>query len=221
MARPINDLTGKKYGKLTVISRAENKGTQTRWLCECDCGKRKIVQAGSLVSGDTKSCGCLRGVIMGERLRTHGTGKESRLYRIWTGIKTRCYNPNHNTYKIYGKRGIKMCEEWKNSFVSFRDWSIKNGYSDSLSLDRIDVNGDYEPSNCRWATKKQQANNTRSNVYISYKGETHTLAEWSDITGIKELTLASRKRKGWSDEECIEVPLYSNIRKYRNKNSPI
>lgn len=204
----IDDLTGRKFGKLTVIEKAESRDGHAVWLCECECGNKKEVRASCLKKGETKSCGCLLGVVMGDRLRTHGIGNENRLYRIWTGIKTRCYNPKHKTYELYGKRGIRMCDEWKKSFIAFRDLAIMNGYSDSLTLDRIDVNGNYEPSNCRWATSKQQNNNKRNNSYITYKGETRTASEWSEITGIKELTLASRKRKGWSGEECIETPLW-------------
>ena len=124
----------------------------------------------------------------------HGYGNYgNRLYKTWRDIKERCGNPN---IKNYGGRGIKVCPEWENDFLVFREWALNNGYSDDLTIDRIDVNGNYEPSNCRWATNKAQANNRRSNILITYNGETHTISEWSDITGIKYWKIIQRHRRG-------------------------
>lgn len=140
----------------------------------------------------------------------------TRIYRIWYGIYSRCYNKNNRQYSYYGKRGVVMCDEWLNDIFVFRDWAVLNGYSDELTIDRIDNNGNYEPSNCRWVDMRKQSNNRRSNAYLSYNGETHTIAEWSRIVGIKERTLWRRKNiMKWSDGKTITTPCKS----YRNKSS--
>lgn len=181
MGRPIIDLTGQQYGRLTVIKRAENIGKNVAWLCKCECGKEKAVLGSHLKSGATQSCGCL----LKEHTKsltkpTHGMS-ESRLYNIYAAMKQRCYNQGIKSFKDYGGRGIEVCEEWRNSFEAFYEWAMANGYADNLTLDRIDVNGNYEPTNCRWATRKEQNNNKRNNCKITYKDETHTLAEWIEI----------------------------------------
>lgn len=131
----------------------------------------------------------------------------SRLYAIWNGIKGRCYVKSQGEYKRYGARGIKMCDEWHYDFMQFYNWSINNGYNEKLSIDRIDYNGDYEPSNCRWVSIKVQQNNRRDNVFLTYNDETHTIAEWSEITGLNQCTIQYRKYKGWSDEKTLTTPL--------------
>ena len=195
------DLTGRKFGKLTVLKRDEEKQTARYWLCECECGKQISTITASLTNGRTKSCGCLR-----RKPHKHGEYK-TRLYRIWGSMKGRCNDPKNDGY---GGRGITVCEEWK-EYIPFRDWALSNGYQDNLSIDRIDVNGNYKPDNCRWVDDYIQANNTRKNVNITWNGETHSLSEWGRIkpNGLDYDTLRSRLRDGWSVEETFSEARHS------------
>ena len=159
--RIIKDLTGQKFGKLTALEPDGYARTSIRWKCQCECGNFTSVGSSKLTSGHTRSCGCLvseKRAKMNKERATHNA-TNSRLYRIYYSMRTRCYNPNKKEYSRYGGRGIQVCEEWLNDFTAFQSWALENGYSDSLSIDRINNDGHYEPSNCRWATAKMQANN--------------------------------------------------------------
>ena len=150
------NITGQRYGKLTALQfEGRNRHGKACWLCRCDCGKQKVVLLGSLMSGRTKSCGCLN---VGNTV--HGM-HDKRLYRTYHNMKRRCYSPGSHNYKYYGGRGITICDEWKNSFPAFCEWAIESGYSDDLTIDRIDVDGNYEPSNCRWVHASIQSGNRR------------------------------------------------------------
>lgn len=194
------DLTGKRYGRLTVVKRVyKDEKKNSYWLCKCDCGNETIVIAANLKSGQSKSCGCLRKEVS----TTHGKGG-TRLYHIYKSMKNRTTNPNYKEYKYYGGRGIKICDEWLNDFEKFYDWSVSNGYKDDLTIDRIDVNGNYSPCNCRWVTMKEQQNNRRNNHIITYHGETHTVKQWAEKLEINYNTLLSRiNRYHWTIERAF------------------
>ena len=188
----LNDLTGKTFGSLEIISRADDyispKGKHiVRWNCNCKCKQQTVVNSQYLTSGHTTSCGCNK---VKSNFR-HGMS-HSRLYKIWDDIISRTSRKSHKSYINYGGRGIFMCQEWRSDFINFMNWAMSNGYSDNLTIDRIDGGKGYSPDNCRWATMKEQENNTRRNVIIQYNGESHTLSQWAEITGINSKTLQNR-----------------------------
>lgn len=196
-----------KFGYLTVTDAKED--SKHILLCKCKCGKNKRINKYNLINGITQSCGCYH------PNATHKKSK-SRLYSIWCDMKSRCYNPNIKNYKHYGARGIEVCAEWKTDFVEFEKWSLENNYNKNLTIDRIDVNGNYEPSNCRWATTKQQANNKTTNRYIFYDGKSLTISEWSKIIGISSNALSNRLCK-WDIEKALNTLPVNNITLYEYK----
>lgn len=173
------DETGNRYGRLTVVSRADNtKRGLARWNCVCDCGNKTVVIGNNLRNGNTTSCGCRHN----EGLHTtHGKSK-TRLHRIWQNMKNRCGNKNTPGYVNYGARGIGVCKEWSNDFAAFYDWATKNGYNDSLTIERIDVNGNYCPENCKWIPNSDQSLNRTDNVFLEYNGERMPVSEWAKKT---------------------------------------
>lgn len=204
---------GKTYNKLTVIDYAYTENNTTYWKCQCSCGKEVILPYYKLTSGQTKSCGCLYQDNL-EKIRSgekqppnfkHGDSND-RIYNIYQGMKDRCYNKRNKNYMDYGGRGIEVCQEWINSYISFKKWSLLNGYQDGLTIDRIDVNGNYYPENCRWADVIQQNNNKRTNIIIDYNGQKLTLKQLSEVVGINYRTLYDRYRKGWSLERMVKLP---------------
>lgn len=200
------DLTGQTFSRLTVISRAPNlRPGATRWNCVCTCGNTLIVEGSLLKNGKTQSCGCLHreaAAKTGAASATHGEGGKTRLYRIWSNMKTRCENKHNKNYARWGSRGVYVCDEWRSSYTAFRDWAKVNGYSDGYSLDRIDNNGAYSTENCRWVSAKAQARNTRKNKFIEYKGYKKCIAEWAEYFGVPYMTLYNRL-KSLSVEEAF------------------
>lgn len=203
----LKDMTGQKFGRLTVKKFHETKNKKSYWNCVCECGTEKIVRRDQLKSGRTKSCGCLNiEKLKDGRNHSHGFSK-SRLYRTYHSMKVRCLNPNNKDYKDYGGRGIKICDEWLNDFIIFRNWAIENGYNDDLTIERIDVNGNYEPSNCKWVTRKVQSRNTRQNRMITINNQTKCLSDWCSYFNISRATVKDRLRNGWTEIDAITKPV--------------
>jgi len=202
------DLTGKRYGRLLVLSLNSKRGKFFYWNCICDCGKEVVVNGHCLKHGNTKSCGCLHDELSRDRAKkqftTHGL-RNTRLYSIWASMRTRCNNPNSHGFQYYGARGICICEEW-NDFQAFYEWAMSNGYAENLTIDRIDVDGNYSPENCRWVTPAEQTRNTRNNRIVTIQGETHILNEWARIIGINRKTLSDRLNKNLPDNELVKPP---------------
>lgn len=183
------DLEGKRFGRLTVIKfleQGEREDKRRQWLCKCDCGNYSQVSGAKLINGHTKSCGCAVVDFIGSLNRKY-PNKDKRIYRIWRAIHNRCYAENNREFNNYGGRGITICDEWKeenSGYTAFHEWAVNNGYSEGLTIDRIDVDKGYSPDNCRWITNKEQQNNRRDNVLLTYNGETHTMKEWSEILNV-------------------------------------
>lgn len=206
----VNNLENKRFGRLIAIKVVDkSKSRSLIWQCKCDCGNVKNVPSTYLLGGDTQSCGCLQ--LESEKknikkaqdkAKTHGMSK-TNLFRRWAGMKQRCENINNNAFNDYGGRGIKICDEWS-SFENFRDWSLNNGYKPNLSIDRINVNGNYEPTNCRWATSETQANNRRDTVYLTINKARKTTKEWSNEYSIKPATIKTRIKAGLIGEELLQ-----------------
>lgn len=194
------DVIGQRFGKLTVVEEVEPRitpsGRKFRMvLCKCDCGNTTVASIDHLRNGHTKSCGCYKSDWAKENVTKHGQAG-SRLYQTYMHMKERCFKETSKSYPRYGGRGITVCDEWlgENGFQHFYDWAMNNGYKDSLTIDRINNDGNYEPSNCRWATQEQQMNNVSYNVHLTYNGETHTVAEWSKILGVNQDTIQARNK---------------------------
>lgn len=209
------DLTGGRYGRLTVIEAGDRRKNKQYWLCKCDCGNLKEIRGDQLTGGVTKSCGCLKKEQDNKNLITyhykHKLSK-TRLYKTYFGMKDRCYNAKHDSYPRYGGRGIKICDEWLNDIESFLEWGLNNGYSDELTIDRIDNEGDYEPSNCRWIGVREQSNNKTNNIYTKISNEFLTLAEIAREYNFEYETIRARYHKGDRGESLIRPLLYSRKR---------
>ena len=209
----LKDISGKRYGNLVVLEHWESisNGKTHKWLCRCDCGETKTVDSNNLKSGRTVSCGCINRKIASEtrkRYKTHGSSFTPE-YRTWLGMKTRCHNENDPNYVYYGARGIKVCSSWKDSFENFYE-DMGERPSDNHSIDRIDVNGDYEPGNCRWATASEQRRNTRKTRYVTHGGEKYALKDLTDQLDVKYDLVLQRLNAGWELEDCFKP---SNRRK--------
>lgn len=219
MHKNFKDLTGRKFGRLTVLGLTDdyvqaNGRHRHRYLCKCDCGTECKVIGEQLTAGRVKSCGCARRDTPKTRAGTHPY-VGSRLYGIWVNMMTRCNNPNCPAYERYGGRGITACEAWK-QFLNFHAWAVASGYADQLTLDRVDNEMGYSPENCRWADLITQANNKRDNRLITYHGRTMTIAEWARLVGMNYKVLHHRLSLGWEIERALTQPVRKSGRSNTN-----
>lgn len=206
-------LDGQVFGRLTVISRAGSKSGRVLWACECQCGRTTEVVSHDLTSGHTTSCGCWRNERNTSTPVVHGHARRgvklTPTYRTWQAMMTRCYNPNVPPYKDYGGRGITVCAGW-HYFENFLAYMGER--PDGMTLERVDNSGNYAPDNCKWATKAEQANNTRANRYVEFQGERITQAEFARRIGISQSTVSARLKRGWTVEQIAATPTYSRNR---------
>ncbi len=200
------DITGQKFGKLTALKPVGlNKHNQVLWLCQCECGNTTTVITSNLLKGKTKSCGCFAIETRKFLHKKHGLC-HTRLNAIYRKMKGRCYCKTNPRYSSYGGRGITVCDEWLTDFMNFYNWAIQNGYTDELTIERIDNNGNYEPSNCKWATYKEQGRNTRHCHYVDYKGQKKALSEWCEILNLNYPKILQRLNKlKWTPKKAFET----------------
>lgn len=205
---------GKKVGKITIVEYLgkikKEKGDNHRfWLGKCECGKNIYLRQTDILKETRKSCPkCNRSSYK------HGM-TNTRLFHIWQNMRGRCYCKTNYDYKDYGNRGIKICDEWEYEFLNFYNWAINNGYSDELTLDRIDNEKDYCPENCRWSTAKFQSNHKTNNVYYTFKRKTQTSKQWCDEYGISQTTFIDRLKRGWTLEQALTIPTKGTHRKVK------
>lgn len=211
------DISGNKYGRLTAIEPERNpKNGNMAWLCRCDCGNMvHSVDTYALTHGKSNSCGCARVDSLKRIFTKHGMSHK-RLGFIHKGMVQRCYNPNSKKYHRYGARGIDICDEWmgENGMRSFIEWALSHGYSDDLYIDRIDNDKGYSPNNCRWVTNKENSNNRSNNRIIEINGERKTVAQWSEVYGLKSRTVERRLLLGWNEIDAVTMPLMKRGEKY-------
>lgn len=207
-------MIGERYNRLTVITEYKNESRTIR-RCVCDCGNTVDATRTKLISGHTKSCGCLSRELASKNFYKHGFS-DTRLQRIFSKMKRRCYNPDEPAYKYYGAKGITICDEWLNDPALFYEWAMHNGYSDNLTIDRIDVYGNYSPGNCRWATKREQALNKTNNLIYEYNGKKQTEIEWAEEYKLNRSTLHNRLKRGWDIEKALTYPIDKSR---RNRNA--
>ena len=205
-------IIGQKFSRLTVegIIPSGLIAKKSMCQCRCDCGNISFVSPYALISGHTHSCGCLDSEVLIRRNFKHGLS-DTRIYGIWRDIKKRCNNPNFWAYEYYGGKGVKVCDEWSD-FQSFYDWSISHGYNDTLTIDRIDNEGDYSPDNCRWVTRIENCNNKSNNRFYSLEGTSKTLPQWSRTEGVtvSASIIRDRLERGWDLESAIYMPKQPN-----------
>ena len=201
----LNNLIGRKFGRLTVIERCGSTPNKAaKWLCKCDCGNVRVIQGCHLTSGATSSCGCYQKEVASKSNITHG-GSKTRLYNEWLSMKKRCYWKRYPYYHKYGGRGIDVCDEWRESYENFREWSLANGYSDKLTLDRIDNDKGYSPDNCRWVDAFVQSNNRDFNHIVEYHGIKNVYEGMCRELNVNCGTIRSRMKKhNISFEEAVD-----------------
>lgn len=204
-----SNFIGKRFGRLLIESEDKphiypSGRPRRKFICLCDCGNKVSVMINLLKSGNTKSCGCYKLELITNLKYSHGL-RYHPLHDRWSNIKNRCYNPNTQFYANYGGKGIRVCDEWRNSFQSFYDWCIKNGWKENLSIERKDINKGYEPSNCCFISMKEQANNRTNTVWITICGERKNATQWCNYLGLKNTTVLNKIRKGVNPMEALGI----------------
>lgn len=216
MAKRLEVNAGDRYARLTIIKEVEKKNKRRYFLCKCDCGNHREVRMTNLRYGSTKSCGCLRDEQNRVAGFKHGL-RSSPIYSSWHSMKQRCLNPNAQSYHYYGGRGITIFDEWKDDFMNFYNWAIENGYTEGMTIERIDVNGNYEPDNCTWIPQSEQSNNTRRNKPVAFNGKTKNVTEWSKELGFNRGMLRKRLSSGWSIERALTTPVQTKYQRFKNE----
>lgn len=206
------DLTGQRFGRLVVLYRSDEPANGQRWVCRCDCGKQTLGRTGHLRAGSKISCGCavadaarINQKLTTPMRRTHGLS-HTRIDHCYKNMIFRCYKPTNKRYAQYGGRGIRVCQQWLDNKQSFFDWAFANGYADHLTIDRIDVDKDYSPANCRWADSFTQMNNTSRNCFIEWDGKRQTIEQWARELGVLGRAIQHRIARGWSVERVMTQP---------------
>lgn len=208
MAKPytkdfLDSLVGTKINKVTILSHfKKGKNNCNYFECLCECGRVSQIRANHLLNENQETCGK-------HHKKYYDSEIGTRIYNTWNRMMHRCYDINNQKYYAYGARGILICNEWKNDYNAFYEWSIKNGYQIGLWIERIDNDGDYRPENCRWATRKEQMNNTRRNHFVQYREENKTIAQWCEILDLPYKTINSRLNRGYTPEQAFETPIRS------------
>ena len=199
----VSNLESRQFGRWIVLEKTDTTNRDLYYLCRCVCGTEKRVCGQSLLSGDTRSCGCLQRELTRNRSITHGA-TDTKEYTVWEGMRARCRNQNKQDFKNYGGRGIKVCDRWINSFENFiEDMGL---CPENLTIERIDNDGNYSPENCRWGTRKEQALNRRSNNILTHEGVSKTISEWAEMLNVERSAIAHRLERGWSVEDALEKP---------------
>lgn len=204
MGKRLNISVGDRFGRFTIIQESEKRNKKRYFLCECECGNEKNIRLDGLRNGQTTSCGCYNVEVSKIANTKHGM-HGSRIYRIWYAMRSRCFSINSTSYANYGGRGITICDEWR-GFDSFHEWATKNGYDEHLTIERKNVNGNYEPSNCTWITMTEQKRNARVTKRINFDGKVMTLRQWAKHIGISSSALCNRFDKGWTLEKALTTP---------------
>jgi hypothetical protein len=217
----IHDLTNQRFGQLEVIMLAEIRKKRSYWLCQCDCGNKKVVRSDALISYKTISCGCFKK--QQDKINLSANHKDNqtkeRLYHIWSAMCQRCGNENNHSYENYGGRGIFVCDEWRSDYRNFREWAEKNGYRENLTIERIDVNSNYCPENCCWIPFNRQERNQRRTIRVTIDGVTQPLIDLAEQYGLNPGTVRKRYHSGYRQKEYLlyQGNLYDKFKEDRHK----